>query len=60
MLNWQRNADFNLALITEVEARFIADGESATRVDLEHRDRASAIGPRRSGSRSTPRVAGMV
>ena len=40
VLNWQLNADFSFdpALITEVEVRFIADGENATRVELEHRD----------------------
>jgi uncharacterized protein YndB with AHSA1/START domain len=40
VLNWQLGADFRFdpALITEVEVRFMADGENATRVELEHRD----------------------
>lgn len=50
VLAWQLTADwkFDPNLITEVEVRFIADGKSATRVELEHRhlerygDRAEA------------------
>jgi hypothetical protein len=51
VLNWQLGADFTFdpALATEVEVRFIAEGENATRVELEHRhlerlgDRAEAF-----------------
>jgi uncharacterized protein YndB with AHSA1/START domain len=40
VLNWQLGPDFTFdpALVTEVEVRFIAEGENATRVELEHRD----------------------
>jgi uncharacterized protein YndB with AHSA1/START domain len=40
VLNWQLGADFTFdpALNTEVEVRFIAEGENSTRVELEHRD----------------------
>jgi uncharacterized protein YndB with AHSA1/START domain len=39
ILSWQINADwqYDPALETEVEVNFIADGERATRVELEHR-----------------------
>jgi uncharacterized protein YndB with AHSA1/START domain len=51
VLAWQLGADFKFdrQLITEVEVRFIADGDNATRVELEHRhlerlgDRADAL-----------------
>jgi Activator of Hsp90 ATPase homolog 1-like protein len=40
VLNWQLGADFTFdpALSTEVEVLFVAEGENATRVELEHRD----------------------
>jgi uncharacterized protein YndB with AHSA1/START domain len=40
LLAWQIDGQwrFNPDLITEVEVRFIADGEDATRVELEHRN----------------------
>ena len=40
VLNWQLGADFTFdpALITEVEVRFIADSDNATRVEREHRN----------------------
>ncbi len=40
VLAWQLTADwkFDPDLITEVEVRFIPEGEAATRVELEHRD----------------------
>jgi uncharacterized protein YndB with AHSA1/START domain len=39
VLAWQLTPDwkFDPDLITEVEVRFIADGDNATRVELEHR-----------------------
>ena len=39
LLAWQLNSDWQLdpGLITEVEIKFIADGERRTRVELEHR-----------------------
>jgi uncharacterized protein YndB with AHSA1/START domain len=39
LLAWQLNPDwqFDPNLITEVEVKFIAEGECATRVELEHR-----------------------
>jgi hypothetical protein len=39
VLGWQLNADFRFDpdVVTEVEIRFIAEGEDATRVELEHR-----------------------
>jgi uncharacterized protein YndB with AHSA1/START domain len=39
VLAWQLTADwkFDPDLITEVEVRFIPDGDNATRVELEHR-----------------------
>ena len=51
VLAWQLTNEFKFdaALLTEVEVRFIADGENATRVELEHRklenlgDRAEAL-----------------
>lgn len=51
VLAWQIDGQwrFNGDLVTEVEVRFIADGEHATRVELEHRnidrlgDQAEAI-----------------
>jgi hypothetical protein len=40
VLGWQLSPDFKFdaGLMTEVEVRFIADGDNATRVELEHRD----------------------
>lgn len=40
VLAWQLDGRwrFNADLVTEVEVRFIADGERATRVELEHRN----------------------
>lgn len=40
LLAWQIDGQwrFNPDLVTEVEIRFIADGEDATRVELEHRN----------------------
>jgi hypothetical protein len=40
VLAWQIGADwtFDPALVTELELRFAADGEDATRVSLEHRN----------------------
>jgi uncharacterized protein YndB with AHSA1/START domain len=40
VLIWQIAADwkFDPDLVTEVEVRFIADGDDATRVELEHRN----------------------
>jgi hypothetical protein len=39
VLGWQLNPDFKFdpSVVTEVEVRFIAEGEGATRVELEHR-----------------------
>lgn len=39
LLAWQLNADwaFDPELLTEVEVTFVAEGDGATRVDLEHR-----------------------
>lgn len=39
LLSWDINADwqFDAALKTEIEVRFIADGQDRTRVELEHR-----------------------
>src|SRR5262245_57418113 len=39
VLSWDVNADwqYDEALKTEIEVRFIADGKEATRVELEHR-----------------------
>ena len=40
VLGWQLDADWHYDpdLVTEVEVRFIAESESRTRVELEHRD----------------------
>jgi uncharacterized protein YndB with AHSA1/START domain len=40
VLAWQLSPDFKFdaGLMTEVEVLFIADGDNATRVELEHRD----------------------
>ena len=40
VLGWQLNPDFKFDpdVVTEVEVRFIAEGEGATRVELEHRN----------------------
>jgi uncharacterized protein YndB with AHSA1/START domain len=40
VLSWQINAQwqFDPRFVTEVEVRFVADGEQATRVELEHRN----------------------
>lgn len=48
VLYWEINADwqYDPTLKTEIEVRFIADGENATRVELEHR-RLDLYGPRR-------------
>jgi uncharacterized protein YndB with AHSA1/START domain len=51
VLGWQLTADwrFDPDLLTEVDVRFIPDGDNATRVELEHRhlerfgDRADAL-----------------
>jgi uncharacterized protein YndB with AHSA1/START domain len=39
VLGWQLDPDFKFDpnVVTEVEVRFIAEGEGATRVELEHR-----------------------
>jgi uncharacterized protein YndB with AHSA1/START domain len=48
VLSWAITADwqYDAALQTEVEVRFIADGKNGTRVELEHRY-LDAYGPRR-------------
>ena len=40
VLGWQLDPDFRFDpnVVTEVEVRFIAEGEGATRVELEHRN----------------------
>lgn len=40
LLAWQLNADFRYdpGLVTEVEVRFVEEGEGRTRVELEHRN----------------------
>ena len=40
ILAWQLNADwqYDPDFVTELEVRFIAEGDSTTRVELEHRD----------------------
>jgi uncharacterized protein YndB with AHSA1/START domain len=40
VIGWQLNADweYDPEFLTEVEVRFIREGESRTRVELEHRD----------------------
>jgi uncharacterized protein YndB with AHSA1/START domain len=40
LLAWQLNADwkYDSNLITEVDVQFIAEGDNATRVELEHRN----------------------
>lgn len=52
VLTWQIDADWkhDPALETEVEVRFIADGENGTRVELEHR-RLDLYGARRDEMR---------
>jgi uncharacterized protein YndB with AHSA1/START domain len=39
LLSWEINADFkhDLKVVSEVEVRFIAEGERQTRLELEHR-----------------------
>jgi uncharacterized protein YndB with AHSA1/START domain len=39
VLNWQISADwrYDPDLDTEIEVRFVAEGEARTRVELEHR-----------------------
>jgi uncharacterized protein YndB with AHSA1/START domain len=52
VLTWDITADwqFDAKLNTEIEVRFIADGKSATRVELEHR-RLDRYGERRDEMR---------
>jgi uncharacterized protein YndB with AHSA1/START domain len=52
VLSWDINADFQYTpgLNTEIEVRFIAEGERATRVELEHR-RLDRFGDRRDQMR---------
>jgi uncharacterized protein YndB with AHSA1/START domain len=52
VLSWDITADwqYDPALKTEIEIRFIADGKSATRVELEHR-RLDRYGARRDEMR---------
>jgi uncharacterized protein YndB with AHSA1/START domain len=52
LLSWDINADFQYdpALKTEIEVRFIADGPKRTRVELEHRH-LDRYGPRRDEMR---------
>jgi uncharacterized protein YndB with AHSA1/START domain len=52
VLYWEINADwqYDPTLKTEIEVRFIADGENATRVELEHR-RLDLYGVRRDEMR---------
>ncbi|MGH9401281.1 MAG: SRPBCC family protein [Terriglobia bacterium] len=53
VLYWEINADWqhDPTLKTEVEVRFIADGKTATRVELEHR-RLDLYGARRDEMRA--------
>jgi uncharacterized protein YndB with AHSA1/START domain len=53
LLVWQIDADWNYdpSVHTELEVRFIAEGESATRVELEHRG-LEAFGAREDEVRS--------
>jgi len=53
MLSWDINADwqYDPALKTELEVRFIAEGADATRVELEHR-RLDRYGARREEMRT--------
>jgi uncharacterized protein YndB with AHSA1/START domain len=52
VLSWDINADwqYDPALNTEIEVRFIADGNKRTRVELEHR-RLDRYGARRDEMR---------
>ena len=52
MLSWDINADwqYDAALNTEIEVRFIADGNKRTQVELEHR-RLDRYGARRDEMR---------
>jgi uncharacterized protein YndB with AHSA1/START domain len=52
VLSWDISADWqpDPALKTEIEARFIADGEDRTRIELEHR-RLDRYGARRDEMR---------
>lgn len=51
---WQISAEwaFDAAIDSEVEVRFIAEGPSATRVEIEHRN-LDAFGPRAEEMRAT-------
>ena len=53
VLSWDINAEFQYdpALQTEIEVRFIADGEAHTRVEFEHR-RLDRYGARRDEMRT--------
>jgi len=52
VISWDINADwqYDAALNTEIEVRFIADGDKRTRVELEHR-RLDRYGARRDEMR---------
>lgn len=54
VLDWQLNADFayDPDMHTEVEARFIAEGPSRTRLEFQHRD-LDRYGERAEAMRST-------
>ncbi len=54
VLNWQIDTQwaFDPGLLTEVEIRFIAEGENRTRVELEHR-KLENFGPAAADMRAT-------